>query len=200
MTQPPPRFRSVTRRHLHDAILAATETLGGQAGWDAFRMADVAAAVGISRQTLYAEFGSKPALVRAVVLDRVDRLTASLTGVLTAADGGVHGAVRAAARFLLDVARADPLVKCLVSGHDGDLLALVTTDSAPIIDGAVGALTAYATEVRPAVDARRVAVAANAFARLVISHVVLPDHEIGDAAADVADVIGPYLTDVLSAV
>ncbi|OJY49077.1 MAG: hypothetical protein BGP03_28885 [Pseudonocardia sp. 73-21] len=155
--------------------------------------------MGISRQTLYTEFGSKPALVRAVVLDRANRLTASLTGVLAAADSDVHGAIRAAVRFLLDAARADPLVKCLVSGPDGDLLALVTTGSAPIIDGTTRALTDYVTEVRPGTDARRVAVAADAFTRLVISHVVLPDREIDDAADDVADVIGPYLMEVLSA-
>lgn len=199
MTQRRQRFPGVARRLLHEAILDATETLGGQAGWDALRMADVATAVGISRQTLYTEFGSKPALVRAVVLDRANRLTASLTGVLAAADSDVHGAIRTAVRFLLDAARADPLVKCLVSGPDGDLLALVTTGSAPIIDGTTRALTDYVTEVRPGTDARRVAVAADAFARLVISHVVLPDREIGDAADDVADVIGPYLMELLSA-
>lgn len=198
MTQRWQRFPGVARRLLHEVILEATETLAARAGWDSLRMADVATAVGISRQTLYTEFGSKQSLVQAVVLDRTERLMASLTEVLAASDRDVHEAVRAAVRFLLESARADPLVKCLIAGPDGELLALVTTGSAPIIEGTTRALTAHVTGARPDVDARRVGVAADAFARLVISHVVLPDREIGDAAADVADVIAPYLRNVLS--
>ncbi|MGQ5228634.1 helix-turn-helix domain-containing protein, partial [Streptomyces sp. yara] len=40
---------------------------GARRPWSAVRMVDVAAAAGVSRQTLYNEFGSKDGLARALV-------------------------------------------------------------------------------------------------------------------------------------
>ncbi|WP_418959038.1 TetR/AcrR family transcriptional regulator [Streptomyces tritici] len=56
------------REALLDAALAAL----GRLPWSAVRMVDVAAAAGVSRQTLYNEFGSKEGLARALVRREAD--------------------------------------------------------------------------------------------------------------------------------
>lgn len=190
------RFPGVAREMLHAAVLDAAESIGARSGWQTLRMADVADAVGISRQTLYAGFESKPALVRAVVVARTERLLAVLTEVLTT-QTGIDDAVRAAVRFLLDTAKDDPLVKCLITGPDADFLALVTTGSGPIIDGASRVLTEHVLTRRPDADPTEVAIATDVFARLVLSHVLTNDRDIDGVADDIAAVLGPYLTAVL---
>lgn len=198
MTPRGQRFPGVARRLLRDAILDATGEIARTGGWDSLRMADVATAVGISRQTLYAEFGSKLALVRAVVLDRTDRLLGSLSAVLAQAGGDERAAVRTCCRFLLAAAREDPLVTCLLTGPDEGLLAVVTTESGPIVDRATAALGSYLVDRHPGTDPQRVAVAADALARLLVSHVVLPDRKVDAVAEELTALLGPYLREVLS--
>ncbi|MBW0088121.1 TetR family transcriptional regulator [Pseudonocardia sp. KRD-184] len=198
MAQRQHRFPGVTRHLLREAAIDATAEVADRSGWESLRMGDVAAAVGISRQTLYAEFGSKPALIRAVVLRRTDRLLGALSAVLADAGGDEQEAVRTCCRFVLNAAREDPMVTCLLTGAESGLLDLVTTDSAPIIDRATAALTGHVLRRRPSADPRRVAVAADALARLLVSHVVLPDRDVDTVADEIAELVGPYLREVLS--
>ena len=58
--------------------------------WSAVRMVDVAAAAGVSRQTLYNEFGSKDGLARALVRREADGYLAGVERVL-AAPGDIGG-------------------------------------------------------------------------------------------------------------
>ncbi|MFD9377235.1 TetR/AcrR family transcriptional regulator [Streptomyces sp. NPDC059999] len=101
---------------------AARESLLEAAGaalsarpWPAVRMVDVAAAAGVSRQTLYNEFGGKAGLGRALVrreadwyLDGVDRTLAAQAGTADRLAGVAEWTVRAA--------RARPLVQALLTG------------------------------------------------------------------------------------
>lgn len=198
MAQRQHRFPGVARHLLREAVIDATAEVAGRSGWGSLRMGDVAVAVGISRQTLYAEFGSKPALVRAVVLRRTDRLLGALSAVLAETGGDEQEAVRTCCRFVLSAARDDPMVTCLLTGGESGLLDLVTTDSAPIIDRATAALTGHVLRRRPSADPRRVAVAADALARLLVSHVVLPGRDVDTVAGEIAELVGPYLREVLS--
>lgn len=197
MAQRQQRFPGVTRRLLRDAVIDATAQVAARSGWESLRMGDVAVAVGISRQTLYAEFGSKPALLRAVVLRRTDRLLGALSNVLAGAGGDAQEAVRTCCRFVLNAARDDPMVAWLLTGAESSLLDLVTTDATPIIDRATAALTGHVMQRHPASDPRRVAVAADTLARLLVSHVVLPDRDVDTVAGEIAELLGPYLREVL---
>ena len=198
MAQGQHRFPGVTRHLLREVVIDAAAQVAGRSGWESLRMGDVAVAVGISRQTLYAEFGSKPALIRAVVLRRTDLLLGALSDVLAGTEGDEQEAVRTCCRFVLSAARDDPMVTCLLTGAESGLLDLVTTDSAPIIDRATAALTGHVLRRRPSADPRQVAVAADALARLLVSHVVLPDRDVDTVAGEIAELIGPYLREVLS--
>jgi AcrR family transcriptional regulator len=99
------------RESLLDAAYAAL----ARRPWSAVRMVDVAAAAGVSRQTLYNEFGSKEGLARALVRREADGY---LTGVERALTG--HGDARerltAIAEWTASTARENPLVRAMLTG------------------------------------------------------------------------------------
>ncbi|MGW6862254.1 TetR/AcrR family transcriptional regulator [Streptomyces xanthophaeus] len=83
--------------------------------WPAVRMVEVAAAAGVSRQTLYNEFGGKAGLGRALVRREADRY---LDGVDRALGSPATTAERllAVAEWTVRAARAQPLVRALLTG------------------------------------------------------------------------------------
>ncbi|MFI0814514.1 TetR/AcrR family transcriptional regulator [Streptomyces sp. NPDC021098] len=102
------------RESLLDAALAAL----ARRPWPRIRMTDVAASAGVSRQTLYNEFGGKDGLARALVrreaeayLDGVER---ALTGVPGAAGPGER--LAAAAVWTVRTGTENPLVRAVLTG------------------------------------------------------------------------------------
>ncbi|QIP84750.1 TetR/AcrR family transcriptional regulator [Streptomyces sp. Tu 2975] len=105
------------RESLLDAALAALRDLP----WSGIRMVDVASAAGVSRQTLYNEFGSKDGLARALVRREAD---AYLRGVerLMARSGSVADRLVAVAEWTVGEARARPVLRALLTGCWGERL------------------------------------------------------------------------------
>ncbi|MFI1395107.1 TetR/AcrR family transcriptional regulator [Streptomyces sp. NPDC020681] len=101
---------------LNAALLALAEQ-----PWSAVRMVDVASAAGVSRQTLYNEFGSKDGLARALVRREAD---AYLHGVdrLLAEPAGPADRLAALAEWTAGEARARPLLRALLTGCWGERL------------------------------------------------------------------------------
>ncbi|WP_037709269.1 TetR/AcrR family transcriptional regulator [Streptomyces griseus] len=99
------------REALLDAALAAL----ARHPWSAVRMADLAAAARVSRQTLYNEFGSKEGLARALVRHEAD---AYLDGVrrLLAASGPSARTLAAVAEWTVTRAGDRPLLRSLLTG------------------------------------------------------------------------------------
>ncbi|MFI1969299.1 TetR/AcrR family transcriptional regulator [Streptomyces cinnamoneus] len=109
-----------------ELLLDAAYTALGARPWNGVRMVDVAAAAGVSRQTLYNEFGSKDGLARALVRREADAFFAGVERAL-AETAGVGGAdagdcYAAAARWILRTARANPFVRAALTGCRGDRL------------------------------------------------------------------------------
>lgn len=105
------------REALLDAALTALTTLP----WTAVRMVDVAAVAGVSRQTLYNEFGSKDGLARALVRRAADRYLAGVESALIA-HGGTGEGPAAVALWTIRAARANALVRALLTGCWGERL------------------------------------------------------------------------------
>ena len=53
-------FRESTRTQLHERLLDAAQTITVHSGWASVTMAKIGFEVGVSRQTVYNEFGNKP--------------------------------------------------------------------------------------------------------------------------------------------
>lgn len=98
-----------------EALLEAAQAALSARPWPAVRMVDVAAAAGVSRQTLYNEFGGKAGLGRALVGRETDRF---LDGVDRALSTPAPAAERLAdlAEWTVRAARARPLVRALLTG------------------------------------------------------------------------------------
>lgn len=102
-----------------EALLDSAHSALSALPWTAVRMVDVAAAAGVSRQTLYNEFGSKGGLARALIRRAADGYLAGVEEALRRA--GDEGLVELA-RWTVRSARADVLVKALLTGVWGDRL------------------------------------------------------------------------------
>ncbi|MER5310984.1 helix-turn-helix domain-containing protein [Streptomyces sp. NPDC002773] len=102
---------ATAREALLDAALAAL----AHRPWSAVRMADLAAAARVSRQTLYNEFGSKEGLARALVRREAD---AYLHGVrrLLAAPAPPERNLTAVAEWIVARAAARPVLRALLTG------------------------------------------------------------------------------------
>lgn len=101
---------------------AARESLLDAAGaalarrpWSAVRMVDVAASAGVSRQTLYNEFGGKEGLARALVRREADGFLAGVDRALSG-PGGPGTRLTAAAEWTTAAARRNALVRALLTG------------------------------------------------------------------------------------
>ncbi|GGT09584.1 TetR family transcriptional regulator [Streptomyces kurssanovii] len=105
------------RESLLNAALAALRDLP----WSGIRMVDVASAAGVSRQTLYNEFGSKDGLARALVRREAD---AYLRGVdrLMAQSASVAERLVSVAEWTVGEARARPVLRALLTGCWGERL------------------------------------------------------------------------------
>ncbi|MEU4093869.1 TetR family transcriptional regulator [Streptomyces sp. NPDC026673] len=107
------------RESLLDAALSAL----GDRSWATIRMVDVAAVAGVSRQTLYNEFGSKEGLARALARRAADEFLAGVERALdTAARHGADAGdcFAAATAWTLHSARRSPLVRAALTGCRGD--------------------------------------------------------------------------------
>ncbi|HEX4359182.1 MAG TPA: TetR family transcriptional regulator [Pseudonocardia sp.] len=193
------RFPGAAREVLHGAILDAAARLVVESDGREVRMADIAAAVDISRQTLYAEFGGKQRLLTAVMVRETERLMVALDGVLARHATDLGAAVRAGCAFVLRRSRGDALLKAVLAGPaHPELLPLVTTEADPVLRVVATTFAGHLARCAPHTDPARAELAADTIARLIVTHVLLPEQAPELAADAIAEALGPYLTDLVT--
>ncbi len=115
-----------TRERVVDAAVRLT----AQIGWSQVTMARLAQEVGVSRQTVYNEVGTKPGLAEAMILRELDRFLGVVNEAFDAHPDDLVGAIRASAQRVLEHATGNDLLHAVVSathGADTELLPLLTT-------------------------------------------------------------------------
>lgn len=185
-------YREASRLRLRDDLLTSARELTATHGWAAVRMIDVAHRTGVSRQTVYNEFGDKPGLAEALATAEIKRFVAAVRAQLLAHGADVRAAARAAIRWTLAEAAGDPLVKAILTSARGgadELLPYLTTRSDVILDLASAAILEWASTHLPDADQPTLTVAAESVVRLVVSHIVLPTAPVEQTAAALADVL-----------
>ncbi len=176
-----------TRERLLDAAQHVVET----EGWGAVTMARIARLAGVSRQTVHNELGTKHALAQALALRELDRFLAVVRDRLRAADD-VVAAVRSACEGALELGERSLLVRTIVtsvpSEQDGDLLAILTTESGEIVEAASLVVKAELVEHFSPLpfDDAELDVAVEAVVRLVLSSITRPSKPAADAAREIA--------------
>ncbi|MFE9446865.1 TetR/AcrR family transcriptional regulator [Streptomyces sp. NPDC006739] len=113
-----------------ESLLDAAYTALARRPWSAVRMVDVAAAAGVSRQTLYNEFGGKDGLARALVRREADGY---LAGVDRALGGYAEPRDRltATAEWTASLARENALVRAMLTGCWTERLPTPTLSAVP---------------------------------------------------------------------
>lgn len=120
-----------------DTLLEAAHAAVSERPWTGVRMVEIAARAGVSRQTLYNEFGSKEGLGTALVTQRVaDFLDGAIAVAAQAARKGADPAAScaAAAAWMLRTAPSEPIVTAALTGSWGTRMPLAVQDrpAAPV--------------------------------------------------------------------
>ena len=186
-------YAEASRVLLRDSVLDAMRDLLLARDWSAITLSDVARAAGISRQTIYNEFGSRQGLAQGYALRLADRLVDVVHAALDANVGHIYEALLRGFREFFAESAADPLVTSLLTGvAKPDLLQLITTDSAPIINQASARLVSALTQSWVAASDEDAGVLARAIVRLCLSYVSMPPEADHDVAADLARLMTPF--------
>lgn len=180
----------ITRDLLLDA--AADAVLAGVA-WDRLRMLDVARAAGVSRQTLYYEFGSKDALGQALALREAARYMDGADAAMTGHNSSPAQAVAAATEWTLTEASQNRLLKAVLTDDTGGLVPFLTTRADALLAALNEHCADYLLSHWPRLDRELVLLVADAVNRLTLSHLVLPDRRPDQVAADIARLVGALL-------
>ena len=174
---------------LRQRIVASAVELTADVGWSQVTMAKLADRVGVSRQTVYNEIGSKPALAEAMILAELDRFLRVVTDAFDRNPHDLVAAIRDAADGVLELARGNQLLHAVVSathGADTELLPLLTTHAQSLLAAAKLVVGERVAPYDVPLDAERLDAAIDMVVRVVLSHVMQPTDTPAETAEDIA--------------
>ena len=181
---------------MRERVLDAAVTLTTELGWAQVTMARLAEVVGVSRQTVYNEVGSKPLLAEAMILRELERFLGLVTVAFDAHPVELVDAIRAASGAVLEASQDNPLLHAVVSathGADTELLPLLTTHAAALLSTAKAVLVERVApyDIRLGVEEQDAAI--DMVVRVVLSHVMQPSASPARTAEDIAWIAGRVL-------
>jgi AcrR family transcriptional regulator len=195
LVSPAPPYREAARALLQDSLFDAARRLLEDRPWAQITMAEIARAAGVSRQTLYAQFGSREHFAQQFVIREGARFLEDVEQAIHAHLDDPVRAVSAAMEAFLLAATEDPLVGLLLSDDGtGGMLPLVTTRSRPVLEWASARLCAAMRDGWPAIADGDAELLGDTFVRLALSYVTMPRRDSPRATAEVAaELLGPYV-------
>jgi AcrR family transcriptional regulator len=187
-------FADRTKRRLRDELLDAAYEAIVSGGYDGLRMADVGRRTGVSRQTVYNEFGDKWGVLQAAVVRETERFLVEVNAALAAHDDPIDG-LRAAVERALSLASDNPLVKAALGQPGSDQASqLLTTRGQQVLELSHQRLDAHVREHWPEVPAEDATTCVDVALRVVLSHIVNPGAAPAVVADQIARVLGPFLS------
>lgn len=172
-------------QHRQPIITAAIE-LTVRTGWPSVTMARLAEVVGVSRQTVYNEIGSKPALAEAMVAHELDRFLSVVTAAFDRHETDLVEAIYDAVRAVLELADDNAFLRAIASATHGtasELLPLLTTEAGTLLTRAKAMLAGRVAAYRLPFADEQIAAVIDIVVRTVLSHVMQPS----DTPARTAD-------------
>ncbi|NKY86026.1 TetR/AcrR family transcriptional regulator [Nocardia veterana] len=192
-------YQEAARTLLRTSVLDAMRELLTERDWAKITLGDIAVHAGVSRQTLYNEFGSRTGLAQAYALRLADQLVDHVGTAVEDNVGDARAAFREGlANFILDSA-ADPLVQSLVTGEAKlDLLRLITLDAGPLVEHAAARLAGAFERSWVGASAAEADVLAHALVRIAISYIPTPAALHRDAPEELSLLLSPYVEAILA--
>jgi AcrR family transcriptional regulator len=197
-----PRARApysvAARELLRNTLLDAALDELAERRWADITMADIARTAGVSRQTLYNEFGSREVFMQMLVMREVDHFLTAVEHAVNEHLDDPSTALSAAFDVFLTAAGENPVVRTIVSGDGGEeLLALFTTQGGALVGPASDRLAALMLAGWPQVRPPDARLLSEGIVRLAISYAALPQGPTSMTAASVATLLGPYIERIL---
>jgi AcrR family transcriptional regulator len=191
-------YAVAARELLRQTLFAAAREQLQERAWAEITMADIAGAAGVSRQTLYKEFGSRDEFAQALVIHEGERFLDAVDAAVRQHLDDPRAAVGAALEMFLRSAGEDPLVRILLSDDGtGGLLPFVTTQGMPVVQWATARLTVTIEQGWPQAPPAKARLLAEALVRLAISHVTAPGDAPEVTAARTGELLGPFIDEAL---
>ncbi len=192
--EPPVPYATAARELLRNTLLDAACAQLASHPWSEVTMSEIASAAGVSRQTLYNEFGSRAEFAQELVLREAGRFVDAVQSTIAANAEDPRVALRATFELFLTVAAENPLVSAIVSGDGADeLIALFTTRGETLVETAAARLTDALLANWPAVARNDAELLGETLVRLAISYAALPKASPEETAEAVASLLGPYV-------
>ena len=187
-------FREDVRGLLHERLLDAAQEITVGSGWSDVTMARIADIAGVSRQTVYNEFGSKPELANELVMRELGRFLEVVRSRLLEHDDFVEG-IEGACEGALSMGESNPLLRSVISSihqRENDLVPLLTTESQGVIDVAKATISGVVHEKHPDLGLTddQLDGAVEAIVRLVLSHIMRPSYSPAEAARQIGWIAG----------
>lgn len=181
---------------LRERIIEAASRRTVAEGWSGVTMGRIATDVGVSRQTVHAEVGTKGELAQALVLAELESFLERAGSSFRRHPDDLVAAIEDAVASVLGYAAESPLLRAVISathGADTDLLPLLTTRPETLLDAARGTVLelveGYALTVAPS----RVEATVEVLVRTVLSQVMYPTAAPTDTAEHLAWLVGQVL-------
>jgi AcrR family transcriptional regulator len=174
---------------LRQRIVAAAVELTTANGWAQVTMSRLAERVGVSRQTVYNEIGTKPALAEAMILSELERFLAAVESAFDRHPHDLPEAIRAAVGGVLELAQDNRLLHAVVSathGADTELLPLLTTHAQSLLAAAKLVVAERVAPYDVPLDAVHLDAAIDMVVRVALSHVMQPSGTPDRTADDIA--------------
>lgn len=187
-------YPEAARELLRQTLFGAARDQLQQRPWSEITMSDIAGVAGVSRQTLYKEFGNRNEFGLALVIHEAERFLGEVEEAVLAHTDDPRAAIKAALETFLRTAGEDPLMRILLSddGTEG-LLPFVTTQGVPVVQWATARLGAVIEQGWPQAPKDDVRLLSEALVRLAISYITTPSESPHDTAESVATLLGPFI-------
>jgi AcrR family transcriptional regulator len=191
-------YPEAARNLLRETLFAAMRDELERRAWSEITMSDVASAAGVSRQTLYKEFGSRDEFAQAFVIHVGERFLGEVDAAVREHLDDPRAAMGAALGTFLRTAGEDPVVRVLLSDDGtGGMLPFVTTQGMPVVVFATARLFETISEGWPEAPAHEAQLLAESLVRLAISYVTAPSNTPDETARQASELLGPFIDKAL---
>ena len=187
-------YPQAARELLRETLFGAARDQLEHRAWSEITMSDIAAAAGVSRQTLYKEFGSRDEFGLAYVIQEGERFLDAVDAAVLAHRDDPRAAIHAALELFLRTAGEDKLIRIMLSDDGtGGMLPFVTTQGTPVVLWATTRLAATISAGWPQAPSADVRLLSESLVRLAISYITTPSESPETTAAAVAELLGPVI-------
>lgn len=187
------------RALLRDRLLDAAAELTCAEGWAGVTMGRLAARVGVSRQTVHKEVGTRQALGQALVVREADRFLAGVREQMAAHPGGPVSGIGSAVEYTLRGAADNALLKAILSSPlpgAEELLPLLAVRPEPVLQHAISAVLEHARTLYPDLAEAgqdELAPLIEIIVRLTLSHLQQPLGPVEDAVEQARRIVQRWL-------